>query len=371
MSTCLAFQTTVPLAVNSKTRLPLMAPMFGMKIDDKKNTLVEGSPINGLGLKKVTQQSQKTTEFFSADKTTGMASANSSPVMKVENDMERIDIDQKDKIVMLGLLWVTACLSALDRVAMSVALVPMTAEFGLTDTIKGSISSFFSVGYGLGIVPAGIILSFASPRIVMSVAVVSWSLATLATPWAAESLAVGTTASSLLFMRACVGAAESLVMPTLQRLLLAWTKPEEKAMGIATVVSGFQAGTIAAYLVSPIVMDVFSDGAGWRQLFYVYGSFGLALLLPWLLVAKDGPDRAPYSRPEPTSEPSAAPTSNFESAIQVFKDAPWTDFVRSKGCWAMLLAHCSKNWYVFCSPCDLSLKWCNLSCPLNNSLVVC
>ena len=32
--------------------------------------------------------------------------------------------------------------------------------------------------------------------------------------------------------------------------------------------------------------------------------------------------------------------------MQVFKDAPWSDFVRSKGAWAMLLAHCSKNWYV-------------------------
>ena len=162
-----------------------------------------------------------------------------------------------------------------------------------------------------------------------------------------------TTAATLLFMRACVGAAESLVMPTLQRLLLAWTTAEEKAIGIATVVSGFQAGTIAAYLVSPRVMDAFGEGDAWRQLFYVYGAFGMALLVPWLLIAKDGPDDdrnsvgAALVLPEKDASSSSPSPASLESAMQIFKDAPWSDFVRSKGAWAMLLAHCSKNWYVF------------------------
>ena len=269
------------------------------------------------------------------------------PPHPAPNALDRDTIDTKDKLVMFGLLWITACLSALDRVAMSVALVPMTDEFGLTDSVKGSISSFFSVGYGLGIIPAGILLSFASPRLVMSVAIVAWSLATLATPWAAEGLAVGTTATTLLGMRACVGAAESLVMPTLQRLLLAWTTPEEKAIGVATVVTGFQAGTIAAYLLSPVVMDAFGNGDAWRQLFYVYGSVGLVLLLPWLLIAKDGPDSGENSVDMTSTLPNGDTTSRMDEAIQAFKDAPWSDFVRSKACWAMMLAHCSKNWGLY------------------------
>lgn len=270
--------------------------------------------------------------------------------------------NQKDKLVMLGLLWITAFLSALDRVAMSVALVPMTTEFGLTDTIKGSISSFFSIGYGLGILPAGILLSFASPRIVMSVAIVAWSLATLATPWAAEGLAVGSTTTALLLTRACVGAAESLVMPTIQRLLLAWTTAQEKAVGIATVFTGFQSGTIAAYLLSPIVMDRFADDAnnvdGWRELFTVYGAFGLALLLPWLFVAKDGPSPTSSSNlllapivttesPTPSKESSTEKDNPWDTALQVFREAPWRDFAQSKGTWGMLLAHSAKNWGLY------------------------
>lgn len=340
-----AFQAAISTrrkASNKNAPTCRCSSLNAVKVNEQEDGPMKDSGINGI--KPTTdgmlQKQSSQTETDAVD---------SKPLMNNENDMPIIEIDQQDKMVMLGLLWITACLSALDRVAMSVALVPMTAEFGLTDTIKGEISSFFSVGYGLGIIPAGIILSFASPRLVMSTAVVSWSLATLATPWAAESLAVSTTATTLLFIRACVGAAESLVMPTLQRLLLAWTTVEEKALGIATVVSGFQAGTIAAYLVSPILMDIFGDGDAWRQLFYVYGAFGLALVVPWLLFAKDGPDidNAPLAIGKVDDNSFGLSSSTkLQEAMQVFKEAPWSDFIRSKGAWAMLLAHCSKNWYV-------------------------
>lgn len=320
------------------------------RLEELRKSIVDGVRSQGSASSdEMLQIPQQKKRFYSLSDI--MAKTQVDPKSIAEIDSKSAKIDQMDKVVMLGLLWITACLSALDRVAMSVALVPMTEEFGLTDTVKGSISSFFSVGYGLGIIPAGIILSFASPRLVMAVAVVGWSLATLATPWAAEGLAVGNTASTLMLIRSCVGAAESLVMPTLQRLLLAWTTPSEKAVGIATVVSGFQAGTIMAYLVSPIVMDFFGDGDAWRQLFYVYGGFGLVLLLPWLLVAKDGPDSADGNNSaDPTldlsSQEDSVSTNKFDNAIQIFRDAPWSEFIRSKASWAMLLAHCSKNWYV-------------------------
>lgn len=168
-------------------------------------------------------------------------------------------------------------------------------------------------------------------------------------PWAAQGLALGSTATTLLLIRACVGAAESLVMPTLQRILLTWTTAEEKALGMATVITGFQAGTIAAYLLSPVVMTSFGDGDAWRELFYVYGAFGMVLLLPWLFLAKDDPVPSDKTLTlaanvvEDTPFLKEAP-NKLRDAVQLFKDAPWLEFARSKGAWAMLLAHCSRNW---------------------------
>jgi MFS transporter, ACS family, solute carrier family 17 (sodium-dependent inorganic phosphate cotransporter), other len=150
---------------------------------------------------------------------------------------------------------------------------------------------------------------------------------------------------------------------------------------MAIMFTGFQSGTIAAYLLSPAIMDCF--GGDWRELFYVYGSFGVLLLLPWLLLAKDSPD-APLLPPvadknsivlvesredknegvttmllamketniasltlQPQSKTSAATTSTWETSTRIFRDAPWRDFAKSPGVWAMLLAHCSKNWGLY------------------------
>lgn len=147
------------------------------------------------------------------------------------------------KYQMLGLLWTIAMLSALDRVAMSVALVPMSTEFDFTDTMKGSISSLFSVGYGISIIPAGLIVATISPKLALAIGIFIWSLATIATPIASDTSFYYTGGDDsaialmmvllvpILLARALVGAGESFVLPTAQRLLTVWTTPEQKGSG--------------------------------------------------------------------------------------------------------------------------------------------
>ena len=137
---------------------------------------------------------------------------------------------EREKHIILGLLWLVAAISSLDRVAMSVALVSMSSEFDFSETIKGSISSLFSVGYGLAILPAGLMLSCLSPRQVTAFGVALWSMATIATPASADLLALQLMAP-ILFVRACVGVGEAMVVPTIQKLLAVWTTTEQKSFG--------------------------------------------------------------------------------------------------------------------------------------------
>lgn len=130
------------------------------------------------------------------------------------------------KYIMLGLLWLTACLSAIDRVAMSVAIIPMADEFGFTDTTKGSISSLLSFGYAIIILPAGLLAGQLPPRLIMASGIAVWSIATIATP-----LTVSDTIGPLLAARMLVGAGESILLPTSTRLLNEWTATEEKSRG--------------------------------------------------------------------------------------------------------------------------------------------
>lgn len=265
-----------------------------------------------------------------------------STAIDVEINKDKNEV-QRQKAIMIGLLWTTALLSALDRVAMSVALVPMTEEYGFTDGVKGSISSLFSFGYGIFILPAGLIIAQASPRLLMSLGIGVWSLATWATPFAATAEAATSAPVLLLFARACVGAAESVVLPTVQRLLVSWTTPEEKSFALATVFTGFQTGTIAAYLLSPLIMDFFSGN--WRVLFFVYGTLGLALLVPWLTLAKDKPQNKPELQ-QLLDQPRGQ-TVEPENGLMNWREAPWRELLQSKAVWGMTIAHAAKNWGLY------------------------
>lgn len=346
--------------------------------------------------------------------------------VQVENDVdnfEKISNDDDDENIMegsnklhsflssmpeyvptLALCWFVGLLSSLDRVAMSVAILPLSDEYHLTDTIKGEISSVFSVGYGLGIIPVGLLVSSVSPRTIMASGVTLWSLATFGTPIAASFIHIIQTKGSftpdevatsaiymsenigpLLLIRSIMGAAESVVLPAIQRILANWIPSSKKSIAIATILSGFQLGTVLAYLVSPWVME---NLGGWRGLFYVYGLIGALWLVPWLTYAKDAPglqhsndddgvtqnnvpilvnakmeddislvvEHHTVSENGATSPDVVDVKETLSMALdeikQLLKDAPWKDLSRSKAVWGMTLAHAANNWGLY-----NSLSW--------------
>jgi MFS transporter, ACS family, solute carrier family 17 (sodium-dependent inorganic phosphate cotransporter), other len=247
----------------------------------------------------------------------------------------------KKKNTVLLLLWTIALLSSLDRVAMSVAIVPIASEYYpmWTDSVKGTVSSFFSLGYGLAIVPAGLILASASPKVVMAIGMVIWSVATIYTPLGVDAMSVpGKGLLLLCALRMAVGIGESIVIPTVQRTLSVWTDASEKSRALAFIFSGFATGTVLAYLASPILMDMLGS---WRSLFQVYGAIGLLLVVPWWLLAQDSPAVNATSNDQEGGEEVP------RSGLALLTNAPWRDFAQSPGVWGMLLAHAAKNWGLY------------------------
>jgi ACS family sodium-dependent inorganic phosphate cotransporter len=82
-------------------------------------------------------------------------------------------------------------------------------------------------------------------------------------------------------------------------------------------------------------MDAFG---GWRELFYVYGTAGLLILIPWLIVAQDDPAG---------QKALTGSSSSLVGVLSMLREAPWTNMVQSKAAWAMLLAHCARNWGLY------------------------
>ncbi|KAL7451973.1 hypothetical protein ACHAWC_004327 [Mediolabrus comicus] len=278
----------------------------------------------------------------------------------------------------LALCFCVTLLSALDRVAMSIAILPISSEFQYTETIKGQISSAVSYGYGAAILPIGLAVSVISSRLLMMVGVFLWSVATLGTPLMAELSNSGSVLLPLLSIRAIMGSAEAVVLPTMQRILANWVPPEKKATTLSIILSGFQLGTVSAYLVSPWVMDKMSglDGGGadiegWRGMFYIYGVAGLIWLVPWYLLAKDAPSSANNNigsvedcketlvnsmveddaslvlKECPVEDDVDENMNSFKRVKDLIESAPWSDFVTSRGVWGMTLAHAAKNWELY------------------------
>ncbi len=295
-------------------------------------------------------------------------------VIKGSNGTTEDDVAvSKDFLPTFLLCWFVALLSMLDRTAMSVAILPLSTEYHLTDTVKGAISSVFSIGYGLAIIPSGLLAASVSPRLIMAVGVTIWSTATFGTPIAASLIQltqsssiddaaataalVATNVAPLLLIRAVIGSAESVVMPSIQRLISNWVPASKKSFAIAMLYSGFQFGTITAYSLSPWVID---NLGGWRGMFYFYGVIGALWLVPWAFLSKDAPDALPepetnnniidinpFSSKKVEIEQDDQEKSAFDEATAVFKEAPWSKFTKSKSVWALIVAHAASNWGLY------------------------
>ena len=80
-------------------------------------------------------------------------------------------------LLVLG-TFLLAVLLYVDRVCISVAQEPITADLGLTDIEFGWALSAFALGYALCQTPAGMLADRFGPRAVLAAVVALWSLFT-------------------------------------------------------------------------------------------------------------------------------------------------------------------------------------------------
>jgi ACS family sodium-dependent inorganic phosphate cotransporter len=102
----------------------------------------------------------------------------------------------------------------MDRVNMSIAILPISQQFQWTSATIGLVQSSFFWGYLLTQVAGGVWADRFGGKKVLGFGVIWWSLATIMTPIAAKiSLPV------LLAARACMGIGEGVAMPAMNNLL--------------------------------------------------------------------------------------------------------------------------------------------------------
>ena len=88
---------------------------------------------------------------------------------------------QRFKVILLTVLAVFICY--IDRVVISLAIIPMGSEMGWSDTERGIVLGMFYFGYIFTQIPGGLLSDRYGAKLVLGIGLIVWSIFTLITPF--------------------------------------------------------------------------------------------------------------------------------------------------------------------------------------------
>ena len=234
------------------------------------------------------------------------------------------------RFVIIGLCFLSTFICYIDRVNMSVAILPMAEEFKWDQTTKGIVLSSFFYGYLATQVLGGWLADRYGGKIVLGLGVLWWSIFTLLTPPAAAvSLTV------LFIARVGMGLGEGVAFPAVHNLYARWVPVHERARSVALTTSGIPLGTVGALLLTPAIVLTW----GWQAVFYCFGMLGFLWFVGWYFFAADSPETHPTIRPaEVQFIRGDAPSLVKNEKI------PWGLLLSKAPVWAIIINHFCSNW---------------------------
>ena len=169
----------------------------------------------------------------------------------------------------------------MDRINLSVAILPMAQEFGWSESVKGLVQSAFFYGYTTTQIAGGRAADKKGGRLVLALGVTGWSLMTVLTPIAAR-----TSLPFLFVVRALLGVGEGVAMPAMNAIVATWVPQEEKSRSLSFIYSGMYAGSILGLLISPFLISAFQ----WTWVFFVFGTVGILWVILFVLTTYSNPE---------------------------------------------------------------------------------
>jgi len=245
-------------------------------------------------------------------------------------ESERFDMSEgtnKKRWAMVFALFVAFVLCNLDKVNMSVAIVPMAKSFGWTATQKGLVASAFFWGYAFTQIPGGWLSSKYGGKAVLFYGVILWSLGTLIAPWCAT---LGM--APLLASRFIVGLGEGVAPSAATGILAKTIPPSQRSKAVTATFGGLDVGSLLGLLIAPPIILFLG---GWQAVFYLFGFLGFAWGAWWWLG---------YANDKSVDmKETAAETAKAAGGLNI----PWGKFAKSKEFWALMVAHFTWNYFSY------------------------
>ena len=249
-------------------------------------------------------------------------------------------------------------LSNVDKVNLSVAIIPMALDFGWSPTTVGLVQSAFFYGYLASQLPGGILAERLGGLSVLPAGVLTWSATGMAIPAVAANL-------PLMFLaRGTIGLGEGVSPPAAVNIIANTFPPEERSRATALTFGGLSLGSILGLLVSPFLIQNF----GWPPVFVVFGGAGLVWCL-WFeasglrgelerlsgasaapsVLGEDGAGGPGTRRPVSPAPADAAWGGDGAEGVPdpAAETAPWGQFLAAPPMRALTFTHFCNNWGVY------------------------
>ena len=235
------------------------------------------------------------------------------------------------RIVFMSFLAVFICF--IDRVNISVAIIPMQAQFGWSESQVGIILGSFYIGYIISMTFSGFLADKYGGKIVLAYGLLFWSFFTLITPAFAYSGYF-----FLILIRILMGLGEGVTFPAWHSIYARWIPFQERTRAIAITNSGISFGSVFGLVVTAMIID----GYSWEWVFYSFGVLGILLFFFWQKVVTSYPeDHKSISNEELEYIKAEAPTNSAAPSI------PFLEVIKNGPFIAIVVATFCNNWALF------------------------
>jgi MFS family permease len=240
-------------------------------------------------------------------------------------------IPYRFKVVFLSFLAVFICY--IDRVNISVAIIPMQEQFGWSESQVGIILGSFYFGYMITMILGGYLADKYGGKKVLGYALLIWSLFTIITPFFAYQGLWW-----LILIRILMGLGEGVTFPSWHAIYARWIPFQERTRAIGFTNSGIAAGTLFGFAVAALIIANFS----WEWVFYSFGLLGFFWYFFWNRIVTSFPeDNKLLSDEELHYIKTEAPSK--ESAPTI----PLLTLIRNAPFMAIAVATFCNNWSLY------------------------
>jgi sugar phosphate permease len=191
---------------------------------------------------------------------------------------------------LLPFLFLLYVANYLDRTNIAYATLGMKGDLGLSDSVFGTASGIFFIGYFALQIPGALLVERWSARFLLAITLVTWGALTTLTGFVHS-------AHQLYGARFLLGAAEAGFFPGVIVYLSHWFIYEDRAKAVARFMAAIPIGFMIGGPIAGKILSVhWLNLSGWRWLFLLEGIPAVILGAATVFVLPDRPDQVRWLR---------------------------------------------------------------------------